>query len=552
MIERSIRYGFLAFATALLMSCGGSTGDSEDDNGDGSNGDGSTTPDPTTPTGPQLGIFSAGGDFQAGIIGADPDDLDAGESSTLTVLIVDENENPVTDAVDVTFSSPCVGQTRSEFDQSVVTNTSGTIEVTYTAKGCDGEDKVTATANVDGTALSAATTLTTHQAPPGSIRFETADPQLIGIAGSGSLPESSIVTFKVTNDQGGPVSGQPVDFELTNNAGGVTLSGNNPGTTDTNGLVSITVNSGTVATTLRVEASTDTGSGTITTQSSRLSITTGVPDQDSFSLGLECMNIEGHEQDGVTTTATVLLADRFNNPAPDGTAVNFTTEGGSIGGACQTSDGGCTVTFTSQNPRNPDRRYSILAHATGEESFTDSNGSGRFDDGETFDDLPEAFRDDNENTVWDDAVFIDTNGNAIYDGPSGDFDGVLCDGPTECGNSSVTIRQSHVIVMSGSTAVIGIDPASIDLSGGAVTVEVSVEDTAGQQMAGGTTIEASTTHGSIVGESSVVQPCSNAPGPAVYEFIVEPEDNAGTGTFRVVVTSPERNIQSTASASVSE
>lgn len=58
-------------------------------------------------------------------------------------------------------------------------------------------------------------------------------------------------------------------------------------------------------------------------------------------------------------------------PVPDGTVVNFTTEGGSIPGSCVTQDGVCSVTFTAQDPRP---------------------ANGRYDTGKRYTELPETFR----------------------------------------------------------------------------------------------------------------------------------------------------------------
>ncbi len=114
---------------------------------------------------------------------------------------------------------------------------------------------------------------------------------------------------------------------------------------------------------------------------------------------------------GVTVPVTVYLSDRYSNPVPDGTAVAFTTNGGQIDGNCNTSGGQCTVTWTSSNPRpttNPASqtgtppsngfgRAMILSTAIGEESFDDANGNGFYDSGESFSNLGEPYRDDNQN-----------------------------------------------------------------------------------------------------------------------------------------------------------
>jgi hypothetical protein len=61
-------------------------------------------------------------------------------------------------------------------------------------------------------------------------------------------------------------------------------------------------------------------------------------------------------------------------------------------------------------------RSTILAWAQGEESFDDTNGNGEYDFGETFNDLPEAFLDKNE-----DGVLGDINGDSASAGTLGPY-----------------------------------------------------------------------------------------------------------------------------------
>lgn len=98
------------------------------------------------------------------------------------------------------------------------------------------------------------------------------------------------------------------------------------------------------------------------------------------------------------------LADRQGNPVPDGTAVNFVTEGGvMIPPTCVTGavpgDSQCTVNIRSQNPRPTDGLVSILAYSAGEEDFVDANFNNLFDCGESFTDLVTAYRDDTTTTM---------------------------------------------------------------------------------------------------------------------------------------------------------
>lgn len=541
--ERRIRYGFLALLTVLLIGCGGSGGGGDDDGPD----DPAAPPggDPTTPV-LQLGSFDTGGTFTPGEIDANQTTLVAGESSNLSVSLVDQDEAAITDPIDVFFNSTCIIDGTSEIEPAVASTSSGTVNVTYTARGCDGTDTVTARVNFEGTTYTATVDLTTEQAPLGSIQFEAVTEPVIGIKGSGALTEQSVVSFLVKNNSDGPVPNQTVDFSLNTTVGGITLS-NTQGTTDSTGRVTTTVNSGSVATTVRVTAEATRDGVTTQAQSSGLAITTGIPDFDSFSVSANILNFEGFDYDNETVSVTLSAADRFNNPVPDGTAINFRPEGGATPGQCFTSGGTCTVELRSQDPRPADGRITLLVSAIGEESFTDTNPSnGEYDDGESFVDLPEAFRDNDEDGVRDASEeYIDFNSDGTYNGPSGKFTGLLCDDTSFCdsdgaGNTinTLTVWRNIEIVMSGSSFFVDISPNPIDLTTGAKVVTVTVEDARGQVPPFDTTVSASATQGSVADPSSFTQQSTNSPGPSSFEFLVEPGDDAGDGLFRIEAETP--------------
>src|SRR3546814_11557627 len=94
-------------------------------------------------------------------------------------------------------------------------------------------------------------------------------------------------------------------------------------------MVRAVVQAGSVHTAVRVKAeATDPSSGqTISSQSEQLVVTTGLPDQNSFSLSATKLAINGN-CDGASTTLNIRAADRYNNPVPAGTAISFTPEGG--------------------------------------------------------------------------------------------------------------------------------------------------------------------------------------------------------------------------------
>ena len=283
--------------------------------------------------------------------------ISAGATAGLSVSIWDVSNasqaNPAilftTETVEVTFTSGCSGLTvpTANIDSPVAT-IAGVAQSTYLAQGCEGNDIVTATANAGGTVLSATGTVSVASPDSGSIEFVSATPESISLKGVGGI-ESSTVVFRVRDTNGNVVANKSVNFTLNTEVGGIALSPLSA-ETDSNGLVQTVVNSGTVHASVRVRAELDEDS-TIFTQSNLLVISTGIPDQDSFSLSASVFNPEAWNIDGTEVTITARLADAFNNPAPDGTAVSFTTEGGVIEDSCVTTKGVCTVLWTSQNVR---------------------------------------------------------------------------------------------------------------------------------------------------------------------------------------------------------
>ena len=352
--------------------------------------------------------MGSGGPFEEGVADISLAQISAGGTTVVSVSIVDDQGALFTEPVDVNFSSSCTSSGTATLS-SPITTSNGTATSTYLAKGCFGDDTINVSANAGGIALSASTSVNVQAADIGSIEFVSASPSHISILGAGSVerPESSVIIFRVLNTNGDPVNNGAVDFSLNTDVGGINLIPESA-TTDINGLVQTVVNSGSVSRSVRVTANVTDSSPLISTQSSNLIISTGIPDQDSFSISASVLNPEAWDYDGEIVEVTARLADAFNNPPPP-TVVFFTTEGGSIGHLasdkqCTTGDdGSCTVTWRSQTPRPEGHvlgdsnnllhapelensmgqkyggRVTILATTIGEESFPDLNGNGRFD-----------------------------------------------------------------------------------------------------------------------------------------------------------------------------
>jgi hypothetical protein len=293
-----------------------------------------------------------------------------------------------------------------------------------------------------------------------------------------------------------------------------------------------------VSTPLRVQATTSGAGGvTLSTQSDQLTITTGIPEQSRFSISATTLNIEGFDVDGVTTTVTARLADHFGNPVPDGTAVNFVAEAGSVGnaslGSCVTTTGACTATVTTQGVRPVNGRSSILGYAVGEETFIDLDGDGLADAGaELVDvngattDLPEAFLDSNEDLTRNAGeTFIDFNVSGTYNAADGTYNGVLCNSTTGTSTAGTCSAQKSLHIFRNLPIVWATGEAKIQFSQPNVTfapctngvaytpdqqtLSVIVTDMNDNVMPKGTTIAILTTHGTVTSTANFVVGNSN-------------------------------------------
>ncbi len=417
-----------AFISLVLSACGGGSSSLLDPQSSSSSLS-SGAVDTTSPKAIGYGFDS---NFVKGQIGVSIGDaaLSPGGSTNLTVNIVSSTNTLAATPIQITFNSPCIASGEAKLSvgttaTNVVTSSFGEATVSYTANGCSGTDQVTATAVIDNKQEVARTTL--NISPDTILAITPIDPVVdqISLKGTGGQ-ETAVISFTVTGTTGAPIKNVMVDFSLSAQGGGASLGGlalvNSEALSDKNGLVSTTVQAGNVATSVVVTAKAR--ASNIATQSKKLIVSTGIPDQDSFTLGANNHYPMAWDHNDIQSTFTVQLADAFNNPVSDGTAISFTTEGGAIDDACTTLKGKCSVVWRSQNPRpirnssnnSVDRllcvnaggltfvadyancvkeragRVTVLAHAIGNESFIDANGNGLYDFGvdvfKTHDDYP--------------------------------------------------------------------------------------------------------------------------------------------------------------------
>lgn len=301
--------------------------------------------------------------------------------STVSVNIpVTSNGQPVNTAPGLTVTSQCTGDAKATIVLGAVSN--GVATATYTNTGCTrGTDVITAAIGSSSKTIS----IGVDSAYIGTIQFvgtDSADKSIV-LKGSGGLgrKESAVVTFKVVDQNNNGLSGVQVAFRATTTTGGLIVLPIS-GTTDSLGNVATTVSSGTIPTPVRVIAEAVRNGVTISGLSDALTISTGLPIQRFMSLSADKYNIEGLDYDNVIANVTVLMADQYGNPISDNTAINFVTEGGSVGssaqGACTTVNGGCTVPLKSQQFKPINGRVTVLAYAQGIKDFIDSNGDGQY------------------------------------------------------------------------------------------------------------------------------------------------------------------------------
>jgi hypothetical protein len=393
--------------------------------------------------------------------------------------------------------------------------------------------------------------------PAGGIQFISATPTAIGVQGSGQTTTSTVV-FKVTDASGAAAPGAAVNFNMSGPSGAYIGAPNDgtpttaSGTADANGLVSVVLNSGNAAGPVTISATVSAGIASFSNSTSVISIGGAVPSARHLSISASVLNLPGLVLDNFQSQILVLAADRFTNSTIlAGTTVSFYTEAGAVGSSTVLdSTGAGTVTLRTQNPRPEDLPplgpgnagdgvSTLIAVVRGEESFQDANGNGLYDLGEVFTDAPsEPFIDANDNGVWDPGEFyVDTNGNGVFDGPNGVWDGPGC--PQAGCISSPTIWVSMNVLFTGSVVNCSLTPATGTwgpLARGATqTFTFSVSDVNGNPPIAGTSITFAATNGTLAGATTFTVPDTSVPGPYVVGIALS-NTNTGATTLGATVS----------------
>ncbi len=443
------------------------------------------------------------GNFVDGMLTIGSEAIPYAGSTLVQVWIANADGTLIDKSLPINFYSNCaqLDPAASEVPDQVMT-LSGRASFSYTALTCEGVDEIRATTSL-APGVEASGTLTVLSPSLAGIRWSATVPASGQLSlrdqGSNDFPEEADVSFLVTDEGGTPARGVEVTFQLSSTLGDIRLL-NTSDVTNNDGIASAKVQTGTVPTSFLVEAQIIIDGRSVSAFSDTLTVTTGLPDQNSFSLAVKVFNVGGGDLDGITDKVSVIAGDRFNNPVKDGTDIVFSTELGVIEADCETGNGACSVNWISGQPRSstvPEgreqtidevrcslyndygpcpapfgkslgRRSTIMAVAVGEESFIDANGNGVYDAGEVFKDLSEPFLDYNYDGLYNPLqtpcnpftdglgcalsageTFTDTNENGVWDTANGMYDGSACPiGATYCSRDPVHVRDYNVITMS--------------------------------------------------------------------------------------------------------
>jgi hypothetical protein len=514
-------------------------------------------PAPIAKTG-SLSITSAPNSVSVDIT---PGTINNAGTSNITATVLNLLGKPVPDGTVVSFSI-FAGTPGTGTFPATATTVNGIASITFTAdKSKTGTSVIQASAGTAPNVQTGTASITVQAAATSSIEFVNANPDIIGIQGSGPQ-DNSTVTFLVKDNNGNPKANVPVTFTLFGPTGAYIGSG----TTDTSssaadGTVFTILHAGPVAGPARIMATVTGSSPAISTSSGNISIGGGVPSETHFDLATSQFNLEGFGFDNIQATITAYMADRFGNyNILKGTSVSFVTDAGGIDTSAVTNDTGiASAVYWTMNPRPADvaplisePSYSYLGHTynprdgwitivamtTGEESFVDENANGVYDSGETFTDIGEPFIDSNDNGVRDTGEqFFDwpstglnpvpgavagtyQTGNSQWDGkiPIWKTINLVYTGPPDVGSTAMGILTSRIECTDSTISPLLYGNVSIP-KGQSRTFNVYVSDFNMNTLIKGTTIDVKRptgTKGTLMAPSTITLPDVLSYGPTFF------------------------------------
>lgn len=302
--------------------------------------------------------------------------LEYGSQTAVTAIVHDAYNNPVADGTVVVFTTD-EGFIFTAGGTGTDATVSGRAAATYQAppEGETESELATITVTTDGGQVVGEThvNLPTAEASedPGPIARIQLAPTLseIGVRETGAVEQCELIATCFDINERLVGRDRDVTFEITaGRDGGENLEGLGWGPvtrpTDDQGQARVTLQSGTISGTVRIEASADSVEPTATL----VSVAAGPPVY--VSLGIEPLNIRGWDVVGEEANLTAIVPDVYGNPVRDGTTVYFSADEGMVRGwdgnlGSSTTLGGIALaTYFSGDPRI-DGRVGLCAETAG-------------------------------------------------------------------------------------------------------------------------------------------------------------------------------------------
>jgi hypothetical protein len=254
---------------------------------------------------------------------------DGASSTLITAAVKDTANNNIPDGTPVTFTTTAgdIDSVTAGTQTTIISNTaSGKATVTLTSS--TSLTSATITATVGG--VSGNTSVSFIPGPVNTIVL-TATPSTLIADGL----DVSDIKAAVTDAQGHVVAdGETISFSVTAGTGSVS----DPFATTSKGVATVTYT-----------ASTTAGIETVTAQSGTVSDTVNITLTAPIvgSVTVTSISSEIVANGASSTLITAAVKDTKGNNIPEGTVVNFSTTAGTLSGATTTANGKATVTLTS-------------------------------------------------------------------------------------------------------------------------------------------------------------------------------------------------------------
>ena len=247
-----------------------------------------------------------------------------------------------------------------------------------------------------------------------------------------------------------------------------------------------TLNSGTVAKTVKVKATID--SLSISSEAISIAIHGGPPDAAHFSVVPQYLNFAGWKTYGLQNTITAFIGDQYGNPVPEGTSVYFSTTGGIIEGSGNTNSlGQVSVTLVSASPLPVSTALDPSTEYT-----TDVSG---------YCDFTSPKNGDGQAIIF--AQTVDRLGDPIW--------------------------TDTRTIFSGDTGIFDVSPSSFAVpNGGSQSFSFRVHDLNGNPLTAGTTVNVTASAGDLVGNVNVTLPDTQSAGWTGFSFLLMDGDAAET------------------------